>query len=43
MSEKVQVSIYRIKRYWAYVLATVVAIVTPFIQIKWESNISIII
>ena len=34
MSEKVQTTVYRIKRYWAYALATVVAIVTPFIQIN---------
>jgi len=33
MSEKVQIKPYRIKRYWAYALATLVAIVTPFIQI----------
>jgi len=34
MSEKIQRTSYRIKRYWAYVLATVVAIVVPFIQIN---------
>ena len=33
MSEKVQGTPYRIKRYWAYVIATLIAIVTPFIQI----------
>ncbi len=33
MSEQVQQPTYRIKRYWAYVAATLVAIVTPFIQI----------
>jgi len=33
MSEQVKQTAYRIKRYWAYVAATLVAIVTPFIQI----------
>jgi len=33
MSEQVKKTSYRIKRYWAYIAATVVAIVTPFIQI----------
>ncbi|MEA2018371.1 MAG: cytochrome c oxidase accessory protein CcoG [Campylobacterota bacterium] len=33
MSEQVKTTSYRIKRYWAYVAATVVAIATPFIQI----------
>ncbi|MEA3384653.1 MAG: cytochrome c oxidase accessory protein CcoG [Campylobacterota bacterium] len=33
MSTESQTSPYRIKRYWAYLVATLVAIVTPFIQI----------
>jgi len=33
MSEQVKQTAFRIKRYWAYVAATLVAIVTPFIQI----------
>ena len=33
MNEKVKQISYRIKRYWAYVAATLVAIITPFIQI----------
>ena len=33
MSESVKATAYRIKRYWAYALATVVAVGTPFIQI----------
>jgi cytochrome c oxidase accessory protein FixG len=33
MSENIKKTSYRIKRYWAYVLATVVALATPFIQI----------
>ncbi|MEA2050443.1 MAG: cytochrome c oxidase accessory protein CcoG [Campylobacterota bacterium] len=33
MSTEAQQSPYRIKRYWAYAVATVVAIITPFIQI----------
>jgi cytochrome c oxidase accessory protein FixG len=34
MSEKVQGTSYRVKRYWAYLIATIIAIVTPFIQIN---------
>ncbi|MEA3315238.1 MAG: cytochrome c oxidase accessory protein CcoG [Campylobacterota bacterium] len=33
MSEKVEKTTYRIKRYWMYILATIVAVGTPFIQI----------
>jgi len=33
MAETVKKTAYRIKRYWAYVIATIVALVTPFIQI----------
>ena len=33
MAETVQKTAYRIKRYGAYILATIVALVTPFIQI----------
>jgi len=33
MSTQVTKTAYRIKRYWVYVVATIVAIVTPFIQI----------
>ena len=33
MSTQIKATAYRIKRYWAYVAATVVALVTPFIQI----------
>ena len=33
MGDQIKKTSYRIKRYWAYVAATVVAIVTPFIQI----------
>ena len=33
MSEQVKETTYRIKRYWAYLAATIVAIATPFIQI----------
>ena len=34
MSEAVKQTSYRIKRYWAYVVATIIAIATPFIQIN---------
>jgi cytochrome c oxidase accessory protein FixG len=34
MSEKQKQSPYRIKRYYAYVIATIIAIVTPFIKIN---------
>jgi len=34
MSKTVQGTPYRIKRYWVYLVATIVAIVTPFIQIN---------
>jgi len=33
MSENIKKTSYRIKRYWAYIAATIVALVTPFIQI----------
>jgi len=33
MNNETQNSLYRIKRYWIYILATVVALGTPFIQI----------
>ena len=33
MDTQIQSTAYRIKRYWGYIAATVVAIVTPFIQI----------
>jgi cytochrome c oxidase accessory protein FixG len=33
MSDQVKKTPYRIKRYWAYMMATTVALVTPFIQI----------
>ena len=33
MSEQVKQTAYRIKRYWMYLLATIIAISTPFIQI----------
>ena len=33
MSDQIKTISYRIKRYWAYVAATLVAIITPFIQI----------
>ena len=33
MSTQIKSTSYRIKRYWAYILATIVALVTPFIQI----------
>ncbi len=34
MNEQTNSSPFRIKRYWAYVAATIVALVTPFIQIS---------
>jgi hypothetical protein len=34
MSTETQQSPYRIKRYWAYAIATIIAIVTPFIRIN---------
>jgi cytochrome c oxidase accessory protein FixG len=33
MENKVKIASYRIKRYWIYITATLVAILTPFIQI----------
>ena len=33
MAETAKLTVYRIKRYWAYIAATIVAIGTPFIQI----------
>ncbi|PIF04477.1 MAG: cytochrome c oxidase accessory protein CcoG [Arcobacter sp.] len=34
MTSKIKTTAYRIKRYWGYVIATSVAIITPFIQIN---------
>ncbi|MEA3354090.1 MAG: cytochrome c oxidase accessory protein CcoG [Campylobacterota bacterium] len=34
MSTETQITPYRIKRYWAYVVATIIAIATPFIRIN---------
>ena len=33
MTSEIKIASYRIKRYWVYLIATVIAIVTPFIQI----------
>ena len=34
MNTQIQATAYRIKRYWGYIVATVIALVTPFIQIE---------
>lgn len=33
MTDQIKTSAYRIKRYWVYITATLVALITPFIQI----------
>ena len=33
MTSEIQIASYRIKRYWVYLSATLIAIITPFIQI----------